>query len=265
MHWLEIATLAVLPVFLALDFVLRARRYETPSYWRLRTFAVSAVIFWFAMQLGLAWGALTDGFSLIDGRGLGIAGGAVVGILVYQFFHYWYHRLAHRFDWLFRAGHQMHHSAESIDAFSAYYLHPFDAFMFTTISSLVFFPLLGLVPEAGAIGALFLTFCGVFQHANISTPHWLGYVIQRPESHCIHHGRGVHAWNYADVPLWDIVFGTFNNPRDVEGMKAGYYNGASTRIGAMLFARDVSEPAANDVAGALLEREAANARSGSRS
>jgi sterol desaturase/sphingolipid hydroxylase (fatty acid hydroxylase superfamily) len=261
MSWLEIATFAVLPVFLILDFIVRARRYETPNFWRLRTLAVSAFIFWFALELGLLWGKLTEGVSLVDGRGLGIASGAIVGIVVYQFFHYWYHRLAHRFDWLFRAGHQMHHSAESIDAFSAYYLHPFDAFMFTTISSLVFFPLLGLVPEAGAIGALFLTFAGVFQHANIRTPHWLGYVIQRPEAHCIHHGRGVHAWNYADLPLWDMVFGTFNNPRDVEGMKAGFYNGASTRIGAMLFARDVTEPDSRDVARSLIESGTADTRS----
>ena len=54
---------------------------------------------------------------------------------------------------------------------------------------------------------------GMFQHANIRTPHWLGYIVQRPESHSAHHERGVHARNYGDLPLFDIIFGTFHNPR----------------------------------------------------
>ena len=83
--------------------------------------------------------------------------------------------------WKF-GGHQMHHSAESLDAFGAHYLHPIDAAMFTTFGSIVFIPILGLSVESAILGALFLTFNGMFQHANIATPHWLGYVIQRPES-----------------------------------------------------------------------------------
>jgi sterol desaturase/sphingolipid hydroxylase (fatty acid hydroxylase superfamily) len=140
----------------------------------------------------------------------------------------------------------MHHSAESLDAFGAYYLHPFDAFMFTTWGSLVFFPLLGVTTEAGILGALFLTFNAMFQHANIKTPYWLGFVIQRPESHAIHHGRNIHRFNYADLPLWDMVFGTFRNPRSVEGLEVGFYNGASGRIPEMLIGREVATPSDAD-------------------
>ena len=134
----------------------------------------------------------------------------------------------------------MHHSAESLDAFGAYYLHPFDVFFFTSISSLVFFPLLGLAPEAGALAAAFLTFNAMFQHANISTPRWLGYLIQRPESHAVHHGRGIHRYNYSDLPVWDMMFGTFRNPRTQDG-PVGFYTGASTRIIDMLTFRDVAD------------------------
>ncbi len=49
---------------------------------------------------------------------------------------------------------------------------------------------------------------------NIRTPQWLGYIVQRPESHSVHHGRGVHHYNYSDLPLFDILFGTFRNPRN---------------------------------------------------
>lgn len=238
---METITLALIPGFLLLDFVWQARRYNTTRHWRLRGLLVTVAIFFFAGEAALFWAELLGDFHLIDGSGLGIWAGATVGILVYELVHYWYHRLAHQWNWLWLAGHQMHHSAESVDAFGAYYLHPVDAFMFTTIGSLVFFPLLGLAPEAGIIGALFLTFNAMFQHANISTPHWMGYIIQRPESHAIHHGKRIHRFNYSDLPLWDMVFGTFRNPgKDEVPADAGFYTGASTRIPAMLMMQDVA-------------------------
>ena len=239
---LETATLALIPGFILLDLVWRPRRYDRTRFWRIRALLVTVGIFFFSSYVATGWATLLGDFHLIDGSGLGILGGAVVGILVYEFIHYWYHRAAHHWQWLWRAGHQMHHSAESLDAFGAYYLHPFDAFMFTTWGSLVFYPLLGLTPEAGVIGALFLTFNAMFQHANIRTPHWLGFFIQRPESHGIHHARGVHGYNYSDLPLWDMLFGTFRNPRSVEASPTGFYPGASSRLLDMLVGRDVTRP-----------------------
>lgn len=239
---LENITLALIPSFLLLDFIIQRRKYDKTRHWRLRGFLVTGAIFFFTAEVAALWGNLLGDFHLLDGSILSPLVGAGIGILVYEFFHYWYHRLAHKWNWLWRAGHQMHHSAESLDAFGAYYLHPFDAVMFTTIGSLVFFPLLGLTVEAGVIATLFLTFNAMFQHANLSTPHWLGYLIQRPESHHIHHGKGIHRNNYSDLPLWDIVFGTFNNPQSVKGIECGFYKGASSRIIDMLFSRDVSKP-----------------------
>ena len=67
-------------------------------------------------------------------------------------------------------------------------------------------------------------------------------MIQRPESHHIHHQRGVHRYNYADVPLIDMVFGTFRNPRTLEDSECGFYRGASARLLEMLIGRDVSKP-----------------------
>jgi sterol desaturase/sphingolipid hydroxylase (fatty acid hydroxylase superfamily) len=237
---LEYATLALIPGFILLDLLWRSRRYETTRFWRARATLVTVAIFFFTGYVAAFWGTLLGDFHLLDGSGLGALGGAVVGVLVYELVHYWYHRAAHHWNWLWRAGHQMHHSAESLDAFGAYYLHPFDAFMFTTWSSLVFFPLLGLTAEAGVIGALFLTFNAMFQHANIRTPYWLGFVIQRPESHAVHHGRGIHRYNYSDLPLWDMLFGTFRNPESVDELQAGFYRGASSRIVDMLIGKDVS-------------------------
>jgi sterol desaturase/sphingolipid hydroxylase (fatty acid hydroxylase superfamily) len=239
-----------LPAFVAWDVLRPSRRFATPRLWKLRALVVSVGSFFLSMKVGEWWGARVGGWSLLDGAALGTWGGALAGILVYELVHYWYHRAAHGFGWLWRAAHQMHHSAESLEALGAYYLHPIDTALFTTWSVLVFFPLLGLDPVAAAVASAFLAFNAVFQHANIRTPRWLGYVIQRPESHGVHHERGVHRYNYSDLPLWDVVFGTFRNPERWEG-QTGFYVGASSRVGAMLVGRDVSEPEAPESAAAL--------------
>jgi len=239
---LEWVALGLIPAFLLLDFCVAARTYTKPRFWRLRGLAVTVAMVLFAGEVAAFWGNVFDGRSLFDLSGIGMLVGAAVGVLVYQFAHYWYHRLAHEWDWLWRAGHQMHHSAESLDAFGAFYQHPLDAAFFTTWMSLVLFPLLGLSVEAGVLATVFLTFNAMFQHANIATPYWLGFLIQRPESHNIHHGRGIHRYNYADLPVIDMLFGTFRNPRSIEDTACGFYDGASRRIAEMLVGIDVSTP-----------------------
>lgn len=238
----ELIALGCLPAFLLLDLLKRASAPARARWWRTRAFVVTAFNFWLSLQLGQAWATWGAGWQVFDASALGVVPGAGLGVLTYEFFHYVYHRCAHRFHWLWRLGHQMHHSAETLDAWGAYYLHPIDAAIFTTLSSLVLFPLLGLSPEAGAWAAAALSFLAVFQHAQVRTPRWLGYLIQRPESHAIHHQRGVHAFNYADLPLWDWVFGTLRNPALPDHWpEQGFHDGASARIAEMLAFRDVSE------------------------
>ena len=82
-------------------------------------------------------------------------------------------------------------------------------------------------------------FLGIFQHTSVKTPQWLGYIVQRPESHTIHHGKGLHKYNYSDLPVFDLMFGTFRNPKTYE-MDTSFYHGASARIVDMLLCRDIS-------------------------
>jgi sterol desaturase/sphingolipid hydroxylase (fatty acid hydroxylase superfamily) len=56
----------------------------------------------------------------------------------------------------------------------------------------------------------------------------------------VHHARGVHAYNYSDLPLFDIIFGTFRNPKKYVA-ETGFYIGGSGRIGDMLLFRDINE------------------------
>ena len=245
MTWIEIATwstLAMLPIFIVIDLIYRARRYETPRFWRIRALAVTVVAFALSFAVPMLWARLLGSRGLFNLSMLGTVGGAIVGVLAYELGHYWYHRSVHRNDTLWKVFHQMHHSPESLDAWGAYYLAPSDVVMFVSLQTLILGPLLGLSMGAVVLASLFLTFNAVFQHANVRTPRWLGYIIQRPESHGVHHERGVHAYNYSDLPLWDIVFGTFRNPETFEG-EVGFWDGASSKIGDMLLARDISRAA----------------------
>jgi sterol desaturase/sphingolipid hydroxylase (fatty acid hydroxylase superfamily) len=99
--------------------------------------------------------------------------------------------------------------------------------------------ILGLDPVAAAAVGYVATFYGMFQHWNVKTPRWLGYIIQRPESHGIHHELGVHAHNYSDFPLWDILMGTIVNPETFDG-EVGFAGDAPQRVGAMLRFKDVN-------------------------
>lgn len=254
--FLEILGLVLIPAFLLVDLFGGARRYPGGWSWKLRGLGMTVVTFAVAVGVTLFWAGVFGEHHLFDLGGLGTWAGALVGVLAASGITYWYHRTVHRSDRLWRL-HQMHHSAETIDTFGANWIHPVDNVFFTTWGSLVFFPLLGLTPEAGAIGSVFITFNSLFQHMNKRTPHWVGYFIQRPESHCIHHARGVHAFNYSDVPLWDMLFGTYRNPKSVEGVEAGFYDGASARVWEMLTFRAVSEPKEQEVE---REREPAKAR-----
>lgn len=154
---------------------------------------------------------------LIDGTKLGVAGGAVVGFVVFEIVLYVYHRACHGSSILWRGLHQMHHAPQRMDMPGATVFHPFELVMQNVllIGTAVF--VLGLEPLAAAIVGALAGFYGMFQHWNVKTPRWLGYFIQRPESHCIHHQRNLHAKNYADLPLVDMVFGTFENPTEWRG------------------------------------------------
>ena len=98
---------------------------------------------------------------------------------------------------------------------------------------------LGLTAPAAIAASLTAVLLGFFQHTNLRTPRWLGYLVARPESHSVHHQRGVHAFNYSDLPLWDMLFGTFHNPT-VDDATCGFAPHQEARVGAMLLGREVS-------------------------
>lgn len=147
----------------------------------------------------------------------------------------------------------MYQSAERLDTFGAFWFSPADMIGWTLLGSLTMVLGIGITPEAATIAILTTFFHGTFQHANIPMPRWLGVLVQRPESHSVHHERGVHRFNYSDRPIFDILFGTFRNPK-LFARTQGFYDGASSRVLDMMAFQDVNKPAqaprAEEVSGA---------------
>lgn len=220
-----------------------ARELPRIRGWRRMGLASFAAYFFASAYLPLLWTDALARFRLFDLTGLGTWGGLAAGLAVFETGLYAWHRALHRSDVLWRVCHQMHHSAERHDTFGAFWFSPFDVAGFALLGSLCLTLVVGLTPQAATATLLVTTFCSAFQHANIRTPRWPGYAIQRPESHSLHHQRGVHAGNYADLPLLDMLFGTFRNPRTF-ARRQGFHDGASRRVWDMLRWRDVSAPAA---------------------
>ena len=249
---LDPVSLAIIGLYAALiawEAMFPARALPFVKGWKARGLAAFCAFFLLSSYLPFLWSEHLAHFQLFDLTALGTWGGGAVGLVLYELGVYAWHRTMHGSDALWRSFHQMHHSAERLDTYGAFWFSPLDMVGWTVLFSLALTLCVGLAPEAATLVMLLTTFMSVFQHANIRTPRWLGYFVQRPESHSRHHERGVHARNYSDLPLFDIVFGTFDNPQDF-ARETGFFDGASDRIVDMLCFRDVTrEPAARATRG----------------
>ncbi len=225
--------LGLFGAFAALDLIGRARIFPEVRHWQLKGIAFMLLYFAAATFAPLLWDGWLGQYQLADGSALPLWAQMLIGFLALELGVYAWHRTMHNTPLLWRWFHQMHHSAERVDIWGAFYFHPFDMLGWALVGSLVLVLGFGISAEAAIVVNVLATFCGMFQHANISTPRWLGYLITRPESHSAHHERGIHARNYGDIPLWDMLFGTVHNPPVFDG-QVGFHEGGSKRLGAML-------------------------------
>ncbi len=228
-----------LTLYLWENIVPRNKNMPRIRYATLRGVVAFFIFFFLSSYLPFYTDEFLASFQLIDLSAHAVVIQVLVGLLFYQLALYGWHRLMHNSNRLWRVFHQMHHSSERLDVPSTYYFSLMDMGGFTILGSLCFAYTIGLSPQSITVIILALNFLSIFQHANIKTPYWFGYFIQRPEQHSVHHQRGVHKYNYSDFPIYDLIFGTFKNPQNFTG-ETGFYDGASARVADMLSFKDVS-------------------------
>jgi len=216
--------------------ILPGRRWPRVRGWWPRAILLNAVQIASVWLAGVAWDGWMIRHRPWSADGLGVAGGAAVGYLAITFVYYWWHRWRHEVDFLWRWLHQVHHSPQRIEIITSFYKHPLEILVNSVLSSAILYLGIGLGPAAATLAVALTGVAELIYHWNVPTPYWLGFIVQRPESHCVHHQEGVHHYNFADLPLWDWMFGTLRNPRRWDG-RCGFGPDGEHRLLAMLAGR----------------------------
>ena len=206
--------------------------------WWPRTLAINAVQIGSVFLAGVTWERWLAGPRVLALSELGRPAEFTIGYAVYVLWLYWSHRARHAVSALWRWLHQLHHSPARLEVLTAFYKHPLEIVCESIATSLLLYVLLGMSREAAFAIANFSGVLGLFYHWNVATPRWLGYVVQRPESHCVHHEQGVHAYNYSELPIVDMMFGTFKNPARFSAA-CGFGGDRERRLGELLLGGDV--------------------------
>lgn len=231
-----LAVLALGLAMLALEQAAPARQFDQVTGWWPRAIALTAVQAAVALLAINTCDRWLPGLALSRLGGHGVFADAVLGYLALTFTYYWWHRARHEIPLLWRWLHQLHHSACRIELLTSFYKHPAEIVANALLSSLVVYIVLGLSPETAAIVVTLSGLAELFYHWNVRTPYWLGFLVQRPESHCVHHQRERHTNNFADLPLWDMLFGTFENPHKAP-RKCGFGPEVEQRLPELLLGR----------------------------
>lgn len=139
----------------------------------------------------------------------------VLGVVMFDFVTYWFHRMAHLVPVLWRF-HRVHHSDTTMDASTNFRTHPIELIFWFGTSNILAAGIFGL--DIVSLGLYFLvaTPFFFFEHSNIKFPKWLdktaGLVFTTPNIHKVHHEQDQHYTdsNFSDIfILWDRLFGTF--------------------------------------------------------
>jgi sterol desaturase/sphingolipid hydroxylase (fatty acid hydroxylase superfamily) len=139
----------------------------------------------------------------------------VLVFLVADLGRYVQHRLLHGVPFLWRF-HQLHHSGEVLTALKASRSHIVERI---TQQIFMFGPLIFLGAPAPFVLAYVVpnSAFGLFSHSNADFRlGYLEYVLMGPGSHRLHHSADMVEGNSnfgSALVLWDIVFGTYVNPR----------------------------------------------------
>ena len=153
---------------------------------------------------------------------------------------YWLsHWLLHHVPWLWEF-HKVHHSAEVMTPLTEWRQHPVEFFqvplVMGIVSALVLAPIEWLfgrdLQGAWSPGLILFGFCLTLvhlrhSHVKLNAPGWLGYIIQSPAHHHIHHSTDPRHFDRNlgfCLSVWDWAFGTLCLPQKGEAITLGLFD-----------------------------------------
>ena len=183
--------------------------------WPLRVLLINGVQLCVILLAGFTWERWFSSWSVFHlSQNVSPAIGGLLAYFIATFVFYWWHRWRHEYDFLWLGFHQIHHSPQRLEVITSFYKHPLEMIVNSIIGSLLVYTFLGLSLEAGSVYTLCTALGEFFYHTNVKTPRWAGFFFQRPEMHRIHHQHNRHKNNYGDITWWDMLFGTYENPKE---------------------------------------------------
>jgi len=205
--------------------------------------AVLAGLMFSSLVFTVTTWAMENGVGLLSYLNYPPAVELLIGLLIFDCWQYWWHRLNHRIEFFWRF-HAVHHSDAAMDASSALRFHSVEILYSSAVRVLIL-PLIGLSIQQLMIYELILLPIILFQHSNIALPEWLDkrlrVVIVTPRIHWVHHSSVKQETdsNYASLlSVWDRIFGSFrlrDEPRDIVfGLGAKFDSSEWNSISGML-------------------------------
>ena len=121
--------------FAVLELASGGRRFPAVTNWRLKGTAFMLLYLALATYAPLFWDGWLGEHRLFAADSLPLWAQILGGFLALELGIYAWHRTMHNTPFLWRWFHQMHHSAERVDIWGAFYFSPLDVIGFTFVGS----------------------------------------------------------------------------------------------------------------------------------
>lgn len=138
---------------------------------------------------------------------------AVLALLLAEIWVYTFHRLSHKYDFLWQF-HKVHHTLEDMTWSASSRQHPVD-FLLIIVGANLPALLMGIDLKSIALFVVLERFYTVLLHSDLAWDWgWFSKIVASPSLHRTHHQQSGHRTNYAGIlSLLDWAAGTYRSPR----------------------------------------------------
>ncbi len=186
---------------------------------------IVSVVFSGLAIVGNSWGA-ANGYGLLRAYDLPAWLGALVAIVLFDFWMYLWHRGNHAIPFLWRF-HRMHHADPFMDASTGVRFHTVEVVL-SFFTKIVAMQLIGMSIWHLALYEAIVLPVVLVHHSNVALPRWIdrGFLllVVTPAMHRVHHSRERSETdsNYGSLfPYWDFVLGSLRLREDVDAVRIG--------------------------------------------